>query len=131
MVTSSQSVLIVEDERMIRTTLRMYLEDSGFEVAEAATGGEAIDILENTPICAGIVDLRLADMHGAEVIRAAREVQPAAKFVIHTGAPEYDLPAELTRLGMRDEDVFLKPVSDLSVLVDRVLALIQDRDRET
>ncbi len=64
-------VLIVDDESAIRQTLRRILERQGYEVVEAATAGEALKVLSNTPLPeAALVDLLLPDRNGATILEA-------------------------------------------------------------
>jgi two-component system KDP operon response regulator KdpE len=65
-------VLVVDDERKMRSVLRVALEGQGYEVAEAATGEQAIRKLCASPPCAIILDLGLPDMDGVQVARAVR-----------------------------------------------------------
>ena len=43
-------ILVADDDKDIRSVLALYMEDAGFEVVEAANGGEALDVLEHQPV---------------------------------------------------------------------------------
>ena len=87
-------VLIVEDEFLIRLTLREALSDDGFEVAEAATGEEALRVLPAYPDLA----LLLTDIHllggmtGIEVARRVRTALADLPVIFTTGQPD-DAPS--------------------------------------
>lgn len=118
----AKKVLIVEDEPMLRSTLRGHLEDYGYEVAEAGSGEEGVErAIELQPDFA-IVDMRLPKMDGNDFILAAHEKSPATRFLIHTGSVGYSLPAALREIGLLRGHVFKKPVEDLDVLVTALQA---------
>jgi CheY-like chemotaxis protein len=71
-------VLIVDDEKQIRRVLRLLLEEQGYTVAEAASGEEAVRLLEGAPADAVLLDLRLPGVDGLE-----RLVRLEAPMVIH------------------------------------------------
>lgn len=65
-------VLIVDDDQSVRELLRMYFSREGFEVTEAATGDQALDVSQATPPELVILDIMLPGMDGYEVCRALR-----------------------------------------------------------
>ena len=74
------SVLIFDDDESIRATVRMVLEDEGYTVLDAATGPEALQILEasDTPLIV-LVDLLMPNMNGVEVLREVVARPPLAE----------------------------------------------------
>ncbi len=69
-------ILIVDDERTTVKLLQTLLEMDGFEVLNAARGQEALEVAQKTPPDAFLVDYRLVDMTGLDLIAALRN-QPA------------------------------------------------------
>ena len=67
------TILTVEDERDVRIGIRLLLEDEGYEVAEAATFGEALAALERTSIDLVLVDVKLPDRNGFDLCRTLRQ----------------------------------------------------------
>ena len=65
-------VLVVDDEPQILRALRIILRDAGFEVLQAATAEEALDVAALTPPAAAIIDLVLPDRDGVEVTKELR-----------------------------------------------------------
>jgi CheY-like chemotaxis protein len=120
----SARVLVVDDEPLIVTGLRVFLEDEGMRVGSAASGEEAVDIARNDPcfdVC--IMDMRLPGMNGDSTIRALHEICPQLKFVIHTGSAEYSIPDDLRAMGIDEHLFFAKPLLDMTPLAETVAAL--------
>ena len=81
------SVLLAEDEFLIRAVLVDALGDVGVECIEAATGQEALDVLHSdTPLGVVIVDIGLPDMSGEKVIEAAARHRPDVPIIRCSGA---------------------------------------------
>lgn len=116
-------VLVLDDHASLRRNLRALLEDEGFPVVEADSGEHALQIVHATAIDVVIVDIRLPGMNGNEFIEAAHAIRPALHFVIHTGAVDYLLPDGLRRLGLTEDCVFLKPLTDPGALFRRLRSL--------
>ncbi|WP_186332392.1 response regulator [Bordetella genomosp. 13] len=90
-------ILLIEDEDLIRMLALDGLEELGYEVVEAATGGEALRLLEAEPgaFRGAIVDMGLPDMKGEDLVRTLTQRYPDLAIVIASGAnvAEGDLPA--------------------------------------
>ena len=99
------SVLLAEDEFLIRAVLVDALGDAGFPCIEAATGQAALDVLAgDTPLAAIIVDLGLPDMSGERVIEAAVRNRPGLPIIQCSGS--HVRPAEVAGQKIH---VFPKP----------------------
>jgi DNA-binding NtrC family response regulator len=122
-------VLVVDEEPSIRESLVEYLDDFDFDVSSAENAEDALELLARTPQDVAIVDLRLPGMSGETMIQRAHEMMPAMRFLIYTGSVGYHLSEELERIGMRSEDVFTKPLTDLSLLIKSIQKLMQDKER--
>lgn len=80
------SVLVVDDEPMIRQISRRTLEACGYQVAEAASGLEAIELLSHgTPLDLLIADLDMPELTGDEMVRRIRAARPDLKVLYVTG----------------------------------------------
>jgi DNA-binding NtrC family response regulator len=114
-------ILLVEDRDSLRRLLARTLAGDGYEVAAAATGGEAVRLLGERPFDLVLTDLRLPDRSGLEVLAASREKQPRVPVVVLTGYGTVGAAVEAMKLGAYD---FLeKPLElpDLAQLVARAL----------
>lgn len=81
------SVLLAEDEFLIRAVLVDALGDIGLACIEAPTGQAALDVLTGTaPLSAIIVDIGLPDMSGEKVIEAAARHRPGTPIIRCSGA---------------------------------------------
>jgi len=120
-----KKILLVDDEERLLRSLAFYFEDEGYNVYTALSGEDAILLLrkENIDVC--VVDMRLPGIDGNEVIRVANKEKLLNKFVIQTGSTGYQVPEDIVAMGIGSEQVFLKPLADLSVLVQVVQALIE------
>lgn len=119
-MTPSPTVLIVDDDPGVYESIRLWLEDDGFEVRVAPTGADALRLLAAAPVDAALVDLQLPDMSGEEFLCQALSANPAVKFMIHTGASCYRLSTDLRRLGMEENDILYKPVVDLPLFSETI-----------
>jgi two-component system OmpR family response regulator len=120
----SARVLVVDDEPLIVTGLRVFLEDEGMRVDSAGSGEEAVDIARNNSgfdVC--IMDMRLPGMNGDSAIRTLHEICPNLKFIIHTGSADYSIPDDLRALGIDESLLFAKPLLDMMPLAEAVTAL--------
>ncbi len=121
-------VLVVDDEECIRRNLRIYFEDEGFEVSGAESGEEALEMLTNSGFEVAIVDMRLPGMDGNTFIERAHEVDSQLDFLIFTGSAGFQLPEQLVRMGMNEEQVFMKPLNDMTELVAALTGVLQARE---
>ncbi|CCG01165.1 response regulator [Blastococcus saxobsidens] len=91
----SLRILIVEDDDSIRTALRWALEDEGYDVAEAASGEEAVRMVGIAAPDMMIVDLMLGSMDGFTVIREVRRAHDLPVVVVSARADTQDIVAAL------------------------------------
>ena len=123
MTTTPTRVLVVDDEPVIRRNLIAFLEDEGFQAICVDTGKAALDYLAEKTAEVGLVDVRLPDMDVNSVILKAHRLHPRMKFLIYTGSPAYDLPGELRQIGITEEDVLHKPLTDMERIVEAIRRL--------
>ncbi len=108
-------VLVVDDEKNIRRTLRMVLEAEGHEVREAESAEEALPLLETEPVDLGIFDVRLPGMDGLALLARARDLWRDLPVIVISGHAETPDVVEAMRRGA--VDFFSKPVDRDRVLV--------------
>lgn len=124
---SNIKVLVVDDENTVCSNVAAFLEDEGFTVFSAASGEEALDLILKQKIDAAIVDMRLPGIDGDTLILKAHEIQPALKFLIHTGSTDYSVSKSLEEIGVKNEYIFRKPLVDISVLTKGILNLLEGK----
>ncbi|MBI1735722.1 MAG: sigma-54-dependent Fis family transcriptional regulator [Candidatus Rokubacteria bacterium] len=95
-------VLVVDDERLIRWSLEQTLEKSGYEVATAEHGAAALASVREEPPDLVLLDLKLPDVDGIQVLRQIKAQQPTAQVVIMTAYADVGTAVEAMRLGAYD-----------------------------
>ena len=95
-------VLIVDDEPNIRRTLRIALESFGHAVAEAASPTEALNRLNEAPTGLALVDLRLGDASGLELLEPSLARWPGLAFVVITAYASVETAVDAMRRGAFD-----------------------------
>ncbi len=120
----SNSVLIVDDEPIVRESLRDWLKDAGFRVAMAESGEEALEIIEKQDFSVMILDLRLPGKTGIAVLREVKARRPWIKSIIITAYPSAETTSEAKKLGAID--YLIKPVApeDLEKLVRQTISSV-------
>ncbi len=111
-------LMIIDDEDMIRKSLTVYFEDVGWEVVSFRTSEEALAYLSSGKPDYAIVDLRLPGMTGLEFIRKCKKILPLIICVIYTGSIENGTAEDLMELGLREDQIILKPAASLGILRD-------------
>lgn len=120
------TVLVLDDEQMVRENLEAFLEDEGLSPVTATNGEEALSIMATQNVAISIVDMRLPGMAGSEFIVRAHGVSPDTKFLVHTGSTNYKLPKELKEIGVTHDDIFIKPLADMTIVLKAIKRLICD-----
>ena len=123
------SVLLVDDDDLVSGCISAWLEDEGFSVHIAASGEQALRLMKEIPVDVALVDLRLGDMNGEEVIVRAAALHPGTRFLVHTGKHFYQLPPSLLELGMRQQDVVFKPIFELEAFAASIRQLVTGAPR--
>ena len=127
MNTEAIRVLVVEDEVYILENTTFFLEENGFEVFTAISGEDALSFLEGETVDVGLFDMRLPGMDGDALIQAAYQIDPTIGFLIFTGSTNYQLPSELRKIGISEEQVFFKPMTDMQPLAKAIVKLAAQR----
>ncbi|MFH0871224.1 MAG: response regulator [bacterium] len=113
--------MIVEDEELLRETLADALKSEGFRVTTAGTKGDAVSLLRFRPIDLILLDLRLPDGSGLEVLKEAKMLSDEIVVIIITAFGEVETAVEAMKMGAYD--VLIKPLDldHLSLLIKRGL----------
>jgi DNA-binding NtrC family response regulator len=81
------SILVVDDDESIRTVLKAILEREGYVVDVVETGKEAIEKSNDVFYNIALIDVRLPDMEGTELLNAMKETTPEMIKIVITGYP--------------------------------------------
>lgn len=117
-------LLVVDDEENIRRTLRYNLSREGYDVADAATGSEALEIARQWHPDLILLDLMLPGMNGMEVCRVLRVETTTPILMLTAKATEID---KVVGLQLGADDYVTKPFS-LTELLARVAAMLRRAD---
>lgn len=122
-----ETVLLIEDEKLMRVTLEDALRSAGYEVMSFEGGGEALNALRNNSFDIVVTDVRLPDIHGFEIIRESIRIKDAPVIVMTAFGTIKDA-VEAMKLGAFD--YITKPFSldEFLLLVRRALEMKRLRD---
>ena len=116
-----RTFLIIDDEDGIVEEIRDFFAEEGFEVYTAATGKEGLDCIFKVKPDVLLLDMKLPDIHGIQILKTCKEVSPETKIIVNTGYVDQNIIDEAARLG---RDAFLQKPFNLEILkseVDRLL----------
>lgn len=96
-------VLIVDDDKSVRDFLARFLKHKGYtSVISVSTGQEALEIIKKGDIKLALLDIKLPDMDGIEVLRKIKELKKETNVVMITGFPDEDTAKDALKLGAYD-----------------------------
>jgi two-component system response regulator HydG len=108
-------VLVVDDQRNMRTTLALMLRGAGFEVEEAADGVQGAELGAKGAFDVVLTDLRMGSQDGIGVLRAVKEAEANAEVIVMTAYGTIESAVEAMRLGAFD--YIQKPFTEEELLV--------------
>jgi two-component system response regulator AtoC len=114
--TNKSTILVVDDENGVRQSFNLVLKDE-YNVLLAGTGAETIDIFTKTNIDLILLDIRLPDIDGVDLLGKLKEIDPNTEIIMVTAVKEIATAVKAIKLGAYE--YVSKPF-----LVDEVLALI-------
>ncbi len=126
MQSPSATLLIIDDDDVVRASLAAYLDDSGFRVLQAPSGPKGLELFDSERPDLVICDLRMPQMDGLELIRLISERQNDLPVIVVSGAGVMNDAVEALRLGAAD--YLIKPLEDLAMLEHSVRRAL-DRSR--
>ncbi|MFL5241720.1 MAG: response regulator transcription factor [Gemmataceae bacterium] len=120
------TVLLVEDDELVRDAMTRILVREGYLVLAASTGHDAIGLLKTplSPIDVVLLDVNLPDVSGKDLCARLRQMHPNMPVVVCTGEAAPDETAELLKLGVHR--YFCKPIA-MEELLATVEAVTMDR----
>ncbi len=104
--------------------MKIILEDEGYIVDLAATGNEAIKMTEKTAYNVALLDIRLPDMEGVELLKLIKDNVPRTRKIMVTGYPS--MQSAITALNKNADAYLVKPVD-----VEKLLNTVKDQLRAT
>ncbi len=110
----SPSILFVDDDRDLVTTSSRLIELIKRDTEPAFTGTEAIEKIRHGNYCLLILDIKLPDISGIEVVKRIREFNKKIRIVLITGHPEFK--DAIDSLEYNIEEILLKPIAPSELL---------------
>ena len=116
-------ILVVDDELIVRDSLKEWLVEEGFAVDMAACGSEALDQLTKQEYQLMLLDIKMPGMDGVEVLQKARESFADINVIMMTAYATVETAVEAMKIGALD--YLIKPF-DPETLIPMVLRIYQD-----
>jgi len=113
-------ILIVDDDDTIRTTMKAILEDEGYTVDLAASGKEGIQKSRETSYNIALLDIRLPDMEGVQLLKLMKPAVPRTRKIMVTGYPSTQNAIEA--LNKNADAYLIKPVD-----IEKLLKTIKEQ----
>ncbi len=104
-------ILVIDDEAMIRKTIRAQLEGTIYEIVEAEDGEMGIQVLDSENVLEVVViicDVRMPKVNGVEAVAYFRQNYPLIPVIVLTGYPDVHLAVDFIKDGV--VDYLVKPV---------------------
>ena len=120
-------ILIVDDDETIKTTMKAILEDEGYLVDLAGTGKEAVQKTQEKTYNVTLLDIRLPDMEGVELLKLMKDCIPRTRKIMVTGYPS--MQNAIGALNKNADAYLLKPV-EVEKLLNTVKVQLQAQDGE-
>jgi DNA-binding NtrC family response regulator len=118
-------ILIVDDEEVVRLSHLRSLQGTNCSAQVAKGGTEALRVMEQHPFDVILLDLRMPDLDGMEVLKTIKERWPDSEVVVITGYPSIESAKKAVRLGA--QNYLAKPIGPDDVLKAANDAMIQKR----
>ncbi len=117
----SMTVLVIDDDAHIRSSIGKFLIARGHTVIEAADGEKGVEVVESQAVDIVITDVKMPGMDGFEVLRRVRSISPEIEVIVITGVKEAENAFRALREGAFD--FFNKPfkVEDLNAAIQRTV----------
>jgi two-component system response regulator RegA len=123
-IVGDRNLLIVEDDKLFLQRLARAMESRGFSVRTAETVSDGLREVEASPPTFAVVDMRLADGNGLDVISALKQRKPDARGIILTGYGNIATAVTAVKLGAFD---YLSKPADADEVVAALLATSESK----
>ena len=121
-------ILIVDDELHIRTSLKELLTRDGYKVVTVESGEDALECIEDNKFDLALVDLKLGEMGGLEVMAELRQRSPDTIVIVLTGHASLETAVETLRKGAHD--YLFKPAKPAELRESVRLGLLKRREMQ-
>jgi DNA-binding NtrC family response regulator len=115
-----ERILVIDDDESIRNSLAAILRDEGYEVDVASNGREALQKSEETIYNLALIDIKLPDMEGIDILIRMKDTVPKVRKIMMTGFPSVQNAIEA--VNRKADAYLLKPVE-----VEKLLVTIREQ----
>jgi len=117
------TILIIDDDQNVRKSIGVYLEDSSFIVLQAENGREGLDMILSLHVDIVLLDLRMPEMDGIELLSIIRKDFTDTPVIVVSGAGVLQDAIEALRLGAFD--YITKPILDMAMLENSIINALE------
>lgn len=114
-------IMIVDDEEIVRVSLRNWLNEDGYEVTCAESGKAALEMLDEVNPAIMLLDIKMPRMSGIELLEKVKGLHPAIQVVMMTAYASVETAVEAMRIGAFDYLVKPFEPEELRILIQRLL----------
>jgi len=118
---AKHKILVVDDELFVRELLEEYFSKLDFEVMVASSGPEALKLVAENRFRVALIDLKMSDMDGIEVLRKVRELDENLIVILMTGYPTVESSVEAMRTGAYDYVIKPFRLNELKDIISRAI----------
>lgn len=94
-----KKILVIDDEAIVRLSCERTLIPEGYHVQSVASGSEGLKLLEQESFPVVLLDLKMPDMDGIEVLSKIKKIQPKSKVIMITGYSTVETAVKALKLG--------------------------------
>lgn len=120
-VMAKHKILVVDDELFVRELLEEYFAKLDFEVLVAGSGPAALKMVAENRFKVALIDLKMSDMDGIEVLRRIRDLDENLIVILMTGYPTVESSVEAMRIGAYDYVIKPFRLNELKDIISRAI----------
>ena len=111
-------ILVIDDDEVVRKNFKAILEHEGYNVDTAVTGKEAIEKSNTDFYNLALIDIRLLDMEGTQLLTKMRDTVPKMVKIIVTGYPSLENAKDAVNMGA--DGYIVKPIIDTNEFLQKI-----------
>ncbi|HUK29266.1 MAG TPA: response regulator [Candidatus Acidoferrales bacterium] len=123
---SKKRILVIDDDEAIREPMKKILELEGYHVDTAKNGEEAIEHSKTNFYNLALIDIRLPDIEGTQLLTAMRDTVPKMVKIILTGYPSVNNAIDAVNKGA--DGYVTKPVTDIDSFLQKIKELLKKQE---
>jgi DNA-binding NtrC family response regulator len=121
-VDEKQTILVIDDEEVVRILFQSLLDEEGYATLLAEDGQRGIELLNQHAPAVALVDKNLPDISGLDLIASEKKRHPHTEFIMITGYASLDSAVKAMEVGAFS--YLTKPFADMDVVMDRIRAAL-------